>query len=392
MTVRPRNLTTRRLTILAVNWHSGGNAGVYTGGGRRARLILGGLARRGHEVHVVDVAPSVVTETPGITSIRAAPAWLRPGVSSAPRPEQAAAALYAAFRLSYLVARALRRVRPDVIYIPAGELLPCLTAGLIGGRLASRPVVACATTIVRWTPQRHDNLLHLSRRLLARAAGTIVLGPAVAEKLTSEGFPGRVLVGLTGVEHSPLPSRPVAPRRLFFLSRIVPEKGVADAVNAFSRANPRNGAVLEIRGSGPADDRNRVSILVKALGMENEVSVGGPIETDAEKWEILSGSWGFIAPSYMEHFGIAIREALSAGLPTVAYCLPPLEDLQGHPCFFDVPLGDVGLLSRGVEKVLGLSAQEREELTASSRHMGVGPTWEEAVEREEQLLAEVSGG
>ena len=379
-----------RLKILAINWHSGGKAGLYSGGGRRARFMLAGLARRGHEVHVVDVAPSVVSDTPGIATIRTAASWVRPGVSNAPRVEQGAAALYATFRLSYLSMRAVNEVHPDVIYIPSGELLPCLAAGVVAGRLASRPVAACATTIVRWRAHGPDRLLHLSRKLLTRTTGTIVLGPAIADRLRTEGFSGRILIGLTGVEHSPLPSRPVEPRRLFFLSRIVPEKGVADAVKAFAQVTPRNGIVLAIRGSGPDEERKRVDALAKDLGLGEEVRVGGPIETDAEKWQLLSESWSFIAPSYIEHFGIAVREALTAGLPTLAYSLPPFADLGDHPCFMPTPLGDVEQLSRGMERVLALSDQERAELVRNGLTRSVGPTWDEAADREEKLLLEVA--
>jgi glycosyltransferase involved in cell wall biosynthesis len=233
-------------------------------------------------------------------------------------------------------------------------------------------------------------MLHTVRRLLRRATATIVLGPVVAQRLTTEGFPGRVLVGLTGVDRSPLPARAETDRRLFFLSRVVPEKGVADALVAFARVLERNGAVLEIRGNGTVRDWRRVEVLGSELGVTDSLRLRGPVGTDREKWELLAGSWAFIAPSYMEHFGIAVREALSAGLPVVVYDLPPFEDLRGHPGLFTVPLGDVASLSQAVQRVLQLTPRERFALTLAGRERSVGPTWDEAVEREEQLLREIA--
>ena len=378
--------------MLAINWHSGLSAALYSGGGRRARAILGGLARRGHRIHVVDVAPSVTDGLAEIASTRTMPSWLRPRLAETSSVEKAAALAYGSIRLSHLARDAARRIHPDVVYVPAAELLPALLAGLRASRTSTRPVplAACATTIVRWKPHGADVMLHLVRRLLRQATATIVLGPVVAQKLASEGFPGRVLVGLTGVDRSPTLSGPETDRRLFFLSRVVPEKGVADALVAFARIPTRHGAVLEIRGSGTARDWRRVEALGSELGLTDSLRLGGTIGTDSEKWKLLAESWAFIAPSYMEHFGIAVREALSAGLPAVIYDLPPFDDLRGHPGLFAVPLGDVASLSQAVQRVLRLTPGERSALIAAGRELSVGPTWHEAVEREEQLLLEIA--
>jgi glycosyltransferase involved in cell wall biosynthesis len=233
-------------------------------------------------------------------------------------------------------------------------------------------------------------MMYIVRRLLRKSTATIVLGPVVAQRLASEGFPGRILIGLTGVDRSPLASGAGTDRRLFFLSRVVPEKGVADAVVAFARVLKRNGAVLEIRGSGTDREWRRLEALGIELGLTDSLRLGGAIGTDSEKWELLAGSWAFIAPSYMEHFGIAVREALSAGLPAVVYDLPPFDDLRGHPGLFAVPLGDVAALSQAVQRVLQLTPSDRSALTTAGREHSVGPTWDEAVEREEQLLLEIA--
>jgi glycosyltransferase involved in cell wall biosynthesis len=380
------------LTVLAINWHSGISAALYSGGGRRARAIIGGLARRGHQIHVVDVAPSVTDGLSEIASTRTMRAWLRPRLAEASPAEKAAALAYGSVRLSFLARRAARRVHPDVVYVPAAELLPALLAGLRASRTGTTPVplAACATTIVRWTPHGADVMLHIVRRLLRRATATIVLGPAVAQKLAANGFPGRIVVGLTGVDRSPLLTTAETDKRLFFLSRVVPEKGVADALRAFASVPTRNGAVLEIRGSGTTRDWRRVEALASELGLRDSLRLGGAIKTDSEKWNLLADSWAFIAPSYMEHFGIAVREALSAGLPAVVYDLPPFDDLRGHPGLFAVPLGDVAALSQAVQRVLQLTPEDRSALTTAGRERSVGPTWDQAVEHEEQLLFEIA--
>jgi glycosyltransferase involved in cell wall biosynthesis len=112
------------------------------------------------------------------------------------------------------------------------------------------------------------------------------------------------------------------------------------------------------------------------------VRVGGPIPSDAEKWRLISESACYIAPSYMEHFGMAVRESLSVGVPTVVYALPVFADIRGHPCLIEVPVGNVSALADALGQMLNLTEADRALLAASSMSYRVGPTWQEAAQRE----------
>jgi glycosyltransferase involved in cell wall biosynthesis len=256
------------------------------------------------------------------------------------------------------------------------------------------PVVASAQTVVSWRAKpKYDVQQRLTRRLLTRAAATIVLAPSVARVLQNEGFSGRVAVGLTSVDRAPTTGRSNPRRRLLFLSRVIPVKGVIDAVQAFSTVWPAHpDSFLEIRGDGPAREREHIKTLARRLGLEPAINVGGPINTDDEKWEVMADSAAFVAPSYMEHFGLAVREALTVGLPTIVYWLPPFEDLERHPCLIHVPQGDVQALSNAMVGALSLSGNEREELIQAAQLIEVGPTWDQAVSREEMILSAIALG
>jgi glycosyltransferase involved in cell wall biosynthesis len=90
----------------------------------------------------------------------------------------------------------------------------------------------------------------------------------------------------------------------------------------------------------------------------------------------------------MEHFGIAVREALSAGVPTVVYELPPFDDIRSHPCLFEVPLGSVQDLSKALALTLSLTPIRRGELSAASKSFKVGPTWSDAATREWEIISD----
>jgi glycosyltransferase involved in cell wall biosynthesis len=122
------------------------------------------------------------------------------------------------------------------------------------------------------------------------------------------------------------------------------------------------------------------------------MTIDGPIATDEEKWEMMADSTAFVAPSYMEHFGLAVREALTVGLPTIVYWLPPFEDLKGHPGLIHVPMGNVEALSQSIVHALSLRRSEREELIEAAQRHDVGPSREQAILREESILNAVAFG
>lgn len=381
-----------RLKVLAVNWHSGGAAGLYSGGGRRARIVLDGLGQRGHTVHIVDSRPSIGRGLDHLTSLREAPVWIRSSPADASLPERVLAILYSSSRLSAAACQQAIRLRPDLIYVPSAELHPALVAAILAGRLARIPVVACATTIVAWkTPPHYGLLDRFLRWQLTRINTTIVLSDRVKRTLINEGFKGRLVTGLTGVDRPQVSASGSGIDRLLFLSRLIPAKGLFDALRAFSlvhRVLPSS--FLEVRGEGPARESHRMRIMAERLGLEGSLRLAGPIPTDLGKWRLLAESSAFVAPSYMEHFGLAVREALSAGVPTVAYALPAFEDLIGHPALTQVPIGNVEALSEALIAALCLTPDQRSAIQRTARSWKVGPEWAEAVDREEQILQEVA--
>jgi glycosyltransferase involved in cell wall biosynthesis len=59
-----------------------------------------------------------------------------------------------------------------------------------------------------------------------------------------------------------------------------------------------------------------------------------------EKFSLLKSSKVFLCPSYYESFAIVIAEAMTCGLPIVAYDLPIYEDIYGTH-ISKVPSGDL---------------------------------------------------
>jgi glycosyltransferase involved in cell wall biosynthesis len=171
-----------------------------------------------------------------------------------------------------------------------------------------------------------------------------------------------------------LPPR-VTPERpaVLFAGRFTEEKGVWDMLE-LARQIP--GAVVTMIGDGPL--RAELLERIRDEGIQNLDAPG--YVSEEEKWRILRTSSVFAAPSREEGWGIAVGEALTAGLPVVAYDLPAYAHLGDLP--ITVPRGDLRAFREAVATLLAQPerlAQERERVHEGATRF---PTWQAILERE----------
>ncbi len=140
--------------------------------------------------------------------------------------------------------------------------------------------------------------------------------------LLGRGFPAHRLHD-TGNAYDPhcLVSEPapIDPGRLLFLGRLVEQKGVWDIIELGRRLKAAGSDLqIDVVGDGPL--RERVAETVEKEQLVNVHMLG--FVDEETKWRLLSTSRLFLAPSREEGWGIAVGEALLAGLPVVAVDLP----------------------------------------------------------------------
>lgn len=116
-------------------------------------------------------------------------------------------------------------------------------------------------------------------------------------------------------------------RKMVFLSRIHPKKGIELLLEAWSKSNT-NGWVLEIAGNG---DENYVAKLNQsALGLTNVHFIGA--QYGEAKWRFLKSADVMILPTHSENFGIVVAESLAVGVPVITTQGTPWEDLETYKC------------------------------------------------------------
>jgi glycosyltransferase involved in cell wall biosynthesis len=104
---------------------------------------------------------------------------------------------------------------------------------------------------------------------------------------------------------------------VLFLARIHPIKGLDLLLQAFAgvrRLHPA--AVLLIAGSGEPELVNALRRLALDLGIGESVRWIGFVEGPLKRW-LLERANVFVLPSWSENFGLAVAEAMAAGVPVV---------------------------------------------------------------------------
>jgi len=124
---------------------------------------------------------------------------------------------------------------------------------------------------------------------------------------------------------------------------------------------------LILAGSGMPDYLSYLKNLSTSLGLDHCVSFPGLV-IDKEKDLLLQGSDLFVLPSFSENFGIAVAEALAAGLPVVI--TPGVQiasDIATAKAGLIVP-GEVEPLVASITKLL-VSPQLRDELGQNGQRL-----------------------
>jgi poly(glycerol-phosphate) alpha-glucosyltransferase len=106
-------------------------------------------------------------------------------------------------------------------------------------------------------------------------------------------------------------------RRMLFLSRIHPKKGLAHLFKAWQQlASEFNEWILLVAGNDQLGHEQEMRSLAIGLGLGNAVVFLGPLYGEAKK-KMMAGSDAFVLPSFSEGFSMAVLEAAACGLPVM---------------------------------------------------------------------------
>ena len=174
----------------------------------------------------------------------------------------------------------------------------------------------------RWKKKPYYALLERSH--LEMAAAIHVTSDAEAEDVARLGYGDRARVIPLGVDvderlwiDAPRPVAVDRPLRLLFLSRLHEKKNIPLLLRALASSAGSSRAVeLTVAGDGDPRYRAELAGLVDHLGLAARVRFVGHVDGE-EKRRVLADADCFVLPSAHENFGLAVAEALAAGLPVI---------------------------------------------------------------------------
>ena len=123
-------------------------------------------------------------------------------------------------------------------------------------------------------------------------------------------------------------------RRLLFLSRIHPQKGVLELVRAVAALRPifeKGSWVVTIAGPAEKGYLFEVKREGRKFGVSDLLEFPGAVEGDA-KWNLYRSAELFVLPTYSENFGLVVAEALGCGVPVITTQGAPWGELLTRHC------------------------------------------------------------
>jgi glycosyltransferase involved in cell wall biosynthesis len=241
--------------------------------------------------------------------------------------------------------------RPDVVHVmlfPATVAMATLRrspgvawlqTNMYGPGLRVARLSRLKTPLDRWAGRRFDHVVAISR--------------AVEQFLVTDyGYPPATVSCIPlGWDGAPRPRQADGrPPTVVCVAHFRTEKGHAVLLDAFALVRDEiPDARLVLVGQGELADALRAQ--VDRLGLGDSVEMTGPV---ADVWPVLARADVFALPSLSEAYGIAVAEAMAAGLPVVASAVGGVPELVEDGVTGELfPVGDHRALAAHLVRILG---------------------------------------
>jgi len=238
-------------------------------------------------------------------------------------------------------------------------------------------------------PSLAERLRESERRALALVRHVIVTSARTAATLSDYEVPAdRITVAVPGTDRGPIAAGSAdGTVRLVCVATITPRKGHDVLIQALAPL-AHGPWRLTCVGSTSLDPGTSAGMraLVQSLGLGSQVELVG--EADAPRTaRYYQESDVFVLATWYEGYGMAVAEAIAAGLPVVSTPTGAIPELVGPEAGIMVPAGDVAGWTAALTRVL--VAPERQRLTEGARRRRAGlPGWDDTAQVVERALVD----
>jgi len=293
----------------------------------------------------------------------------------------------------------VNRIKPDIVHLHGIWNFALHRCAIVCRRwripyvIAPRGMLEPWSLKQKWLKKRLARWLYQDRDLKG-AAALHATAESEAEQFKKLGFKNPVIVSPNGVNvpsfdignkqsalELQLKTRTNADaRRILFVSRMHPKKGVLELVEAWGALNNSTCStcptwlnnwkvelVYTVSGEFEKEYEAKVKARVNEQGLQDQFSFTGALN-DEEKWKAYARADLFVLPTYSENFGIVVAEALWAGVPVITTKGTPWQELEDRKCGWWIDAG-VNPLVAALKDAISLSDLERHEMGARGRSL-----------------------
>jgi len=305
------------------------------------------------------------------------------------------------------------RIKPDIVHLHgiwSFELHRCAVICRRWGIsyiIAPRGMLEPWSLKQKWLKKRIARWLYQDRDLKC-AAALHATAESEAEQFRKLGFKNPIIISPNGVNVPKNFSRVehverVEKRRVLFVSRMHPKKGVMELVEAWGKLVKVNGEegwvcelVYTVNGDFEREYEAKVKERILSLGLSYQ-DVDGTIHSspspllpssplpltftssppnfiftgalnDDEKWKAYYRADLFVLPTYSENFGIVVAEALWAGVPVITTKGTPWSELETGKCGRWIEIG-VDPLAEALKEMMATSDDARKQMGDRGRKL-----------------------
>jgi glycosyltransferase involved in cell wall biosynthesis/gas vesicle protein len=348
------------------------------GAARFAERLAGGLARRGHDVHII--APGFDDSWGTFTEVHDGASMTVHRVRSYKLPQHETLRFVWPFTLKHRTDKLLKQIQPDVVHIQSH---------LIMGRYLVRSARQLGIRLIATNHIMPENLIKYSviiPKFFEKTAMRMAWGDAgrVLRKVDAVTTPTRraaeLLGAATGIENihaiscgidasrfaNSSPTSNKSPR-ILFLGRLDYEKHIHNLLKAVAKLPKELNTIVELVGKG--GEQGHLEQLASELGIRDQVIFFGHI-SEEELPKAYERCTVFAMPSIAELQSIATMEAMASGRPVVAadaMALPHLVHDGDNGYLF--PPDDIDVFADRLKRVLTADEAELERLSENSLYL-----------------------
>jgi glycosyltransferase involved in cell wall biosynthesis len=270
----------------------------------------------------------------------------------------------------------LKTIQPDVVHINGCWIPFCALIQKWSQQLGYKVILTPHGMLEPWIIQRHywtrklPALLLYQKNAIKKADCIFSTVEAEKQNILKLGFNNRIEIIPYGidVEHAQIKSSWSKTKKILFMSRIHPKKGIELLIQAIAQIKD---SVAEYKIIIAGEGNEEYVQLLKNKTQDQNVShlfdfVGG-IYGD-KKWKLLRDSDFLILPTYSENFGIIVAESLISGTPVISTTGTPWKELNTHCCGWWINQ-DVDIIIQTLKEAIALSADEYQQMGIRGREL-----------------------